>query len=59
MAAVMMTGPGGEYVDDDGYFTCAVSVQHKVGTRNYFSMHKILKEIIKFNSTVAFLKIHI
>ena len=31
MAAVMMTGPGGDYVDDDGYFTCAVSVQHKVG----------------------------
>ena len=56
MAAVMMTGPGGEYVDDDGYFTCAVSVQHKVGTRNYFSMHKILKEI-KCNSNVAFLHI--
>ena len=34
MAAVMMTGgPGGDYVDDDGYFTCAVSVQHKVGPR--------------------------
>ena len=28
--SVLIMAPGGEYVDDDGYFTCAVSVQHKV-----------------------------
>ena len=28
----MMT-PGGDYVDDDGFFTCAVSVQHKVASK--------------------------
>ena len=33
MAAVSTMPPGGDYSDyqdDDGYFTCAVSVQHKV-----------------------------
>ena len=42
MAAVMMTGPGGDYVDDDGYFTCAVSVQHKVGPLKDTSQRKII-----------------
>ena len=38
----MMTGPGGDYVDDDGYFTCAVSVQHKVGPLKDTSQRKII-----------------
>ena len=33
MAAVTLMTPGGDYVDDDGFFTCAVSVQHKVASK--------------------------